>query len=282
MTSSPRITVVTPSFNQAAYLGETLRSVLSQREEIWEYFVIDGGSEDESPEIIRRHEDQIDYWVSEKDRGQADAINKGFRRATGDVLFWLNSDDILAPGAIARVKAAFEANPQWDVLTGYSVFLDSEGRITKVNYIPRETRWWAGRGVLHVCQQTCYFQKTLYDRVGGIDEALHCALDTELWLKFFEAGASWGHIPAILGGFRIHQAMKGKTWVDKYEREWPIVAKSHPWYPTHLSPWALSRLLYRAMRLGRIFTAREQWARRLIGATLLSLMPSDFESGRGA
>ena len=113
-----KITVVTPSFNQARFLDETLRSVLAQRDEIHEFFVIDGGSTDASVEIIRRYDSQIDWWVSEADAGQADAIHKGFSRAHGDVLYWINSDDVLLPGAIARVRQAFDANPHWDAGTG--------------------------------------------------------------------------------------------------------------------------------------------------------------------
>ena len=116
---------------------------------------IDGGSNDDSVDIIKRHADHLDYWVSEKDRGQGDAIRKGFSRATGDILFWVNSDDVMAAGAAARARRAFAAHPEWDVLTGYSVFIDEQSLITQVNCIPGESRWWAARGVLHVTQQTC-------------------------------------------------------------------------------------------------------------------------------
>jgi glycosyltransferase involved in cell wall biosynthesis len=264
----PRISVVTPSFNQARYLEETIQSVLQQRDDIDEYIVMDGGSKDGSVEIIRRYADQIDHWVSERDGGQGDAIRKGFERAKGDILFWVNSDDLMAPGAAARVRAAFQSNSTWDVLTGYSVFVDATSDITAVNCMPAESRWWASQGVLHVCQQTCYFTKALYDRVGGIDSSLHCALDTELWLRFFEANATWGHIPAVLGGFRLHGEMKGVTWTESYERERHVVAKRHPWFPTRPSRLTLGRLLYRAQRAAGVLVGRDRWTRRLLGSTL--------------
>ena len=180
---APKISVVTPSFNQARFLDETLRSVLAQRDAIHEYFVIDGGSTDGSADVIRRHESQIDYWVSEPDSGQADAIHKGFRRATGDVLYWLNSDDVLLPGAIARVRRAFDENSHWDALTAWHVRMDAESRILSMHRIPAENPRRARWGMHHVNQQTCYFKRALYERVGPIDPNLHCVLDTELWSR---------------------------------------------------------------------------------------------------
>ena len=264
----PRISVVTPSYNQARYLEETIRSVLQQRADIDEYIIMDGGSNDGSVDIIRRYADQIDHWVSERDGGQGAAIRKGFERARGDVLFWVNSDDLMAPGAAARVREAFQKHPEWDVLTGYSVFVDAESHITAVNCVPAESRWWASQGVLHVCQQTCYFTKALYDRVGGMDPSLHCALDTELWLRFFEADATWGRVPAILGGFRLHGEMKGVTWTESYERERHIVAARHPWFPTRPSPFTLGRILYRTQRAAGILVGRDTWTRRFAGSML--------------
>ena len=266
----PRISVVTPSFNQAQYLEETIQSVLRQRDDIDEYIVMDGGSKDGSVEIIRKYADQIDYWQSERDGGQGDAIRRGFERAQGDILFWVNSDDLMAPGAAARVREAFQRHPMWDVLTGYSVFVDAESRITAVNCTPGESRWWASQGVLHVCQQTCYFTKAFYERVGGIDPSLHCALDTELWLRFFEAGATWGHIPAVLGGFRLHGEMKGLTWTESYERERHTVARRHPWFPTRPSPFTVGRILYRAQRAAGMLMGRDAWTQRLLGTKFSS------------
>jgi glycosyltransferase involved in cell wall biosynthesis len=120
MISLPTISVVTPSYNQAAYLEATLRSVIAQRRDVDEYFVLDGGSSDGSAAIIDRHAAAIDHWHSQPDGGQAAAIADGFARATGDILFWINSDDLVAPAAVARVRRAFAEHPEWDVLTGYS------------------------------------------------------------------------------------------------------------------------------------------------------------------
>ena len=126
---SNRITVVTPSFNQARFLEETLASVIAQRDEIHEYFVLDGGSTDGSQDVIRRYEKKIDYWISEKDKGQSDAIARGFARATGDILYWINSDDVLLPGALKKVRQLFASDPNLAVTTGWQVLIDGNSNV---------------------------------------------------------------------------------------------------------------------------------------------------------
>ncbi|MEO6437149.1 MAG: glycosyltransferase family 2 protein [Tepidisphaeraceae bacterium] len=250
---SCKITVVTPSFDQARFLEETLRSVLSQREQIHEYFVIDGGSTDGSADIIQRYADRpgrgIDYWVSEKDTGQADAIHKGFSRATGDVLAWLNSDDVYLPGAIAKVRAAFDAHPDWDALTAWHLRMDADSRIVSMHRIPGENARLARWGVHHVNQQTCFFKRALYERVGPIDHSLHCVLDTELWSRMFDAGSTWGHIPQYLAGFRQHAAAKGSSGSEAYPREEQWMRQHYPQYNAHTMKHRAGLLAYRASQI---------------------------------
>ena len=245
-----KITVVTPSYNQVRYLEETLRSVLSERDQIHEYFVIDGGSNDGSVDLIKRYAEKggIDYWHSQKDKGQADAINQGFARATGDWLAWINSDDVFLPGALRRVKEAIDRHPEWDALTGYHIRIDAESRIISMHRIPRESprmAWW---GINHVAQQTCFFRKSLYEKIGGIDLTLHTSLDTEMWLRMFQANATWGHIPQYLAAFRIHEAGKGSSWLKEYADEKVIV---HGKYPHYLESWRrhIGLPFYRASQL---------------------------------
>jgi glycosyltransferase involved in cell wall biosynthesis len=228
-----KITVVTPSYNQVRFLDETLRSVLSQRDQIHEYFVLDGGSTDGSAELIRRCAEErggIDYWHSRKDRGQSDAIHQGFARATGDYVAWLNSDDVFLPGALKRVREALEAHGDWDALTGYYVHADADSRVLAAYRIPRESGLMARWGVVHVPQQTCFFRKSLYDRVGGLDLDLHCRMDTDLWCRMFAAGARWGHVPEYLAAFRVHGDAKGSSWVTRYAEEARTVESRHPQY----------------------------------------------------
>jgi len=249
---------------------------MAQREDILEYFVFDGGSTDGSREILDRRATGIDYWQSQKDEGQADAIDKGLRRSTGDILFWINSDDMIAPGALARVRKAFHEHPEWDVLTGYSVFLDENDRITKVNLIGGESRFWLRCGILHVCQQTCYFRRSLYEKVGGIDRRLHCMLDTELWLRFFEAGAIWGHLPVILGGFRQHAMMKGRTWGEEYAEEKKKVSQRFPSYRSRPARFSPGRLLYGASKAVTALARPARWAAEIVGQPLLEVRPGQL------
>jgi glycosyltransferase involved in cell wall biosynthesis len=222
------LTVVTPSYNQARFLDETLRSVVSQRDRVHEYFVLDGGSTDGSVDVIRRYDDRIDFWVSEKDKGQSDAIHRGFERATGDVLCWLNSDDVVLPGALSRVIDAFDRHPEWDVLTGYHVQTDADGRVRSMHRIPRDGRDLAAWGIIHVCQQTCFFRRRAYEAVGGLNLDLHCVMDGDLWLRMFRHGTTWGHIPQYLAAFRQHAAAKNSSWLDKYAQEYQWLYRQYP------------------------------------------------------
>jgi glycosyltransferase involved in cell wall biosynthesis len=277
MNTLPTVSIVTPSYNQAQYLESTILSVQAQRDQIHEYFVLDGGSNDGSRDIIEKHAAGIDYWVSERDRGQGDAIHRGLSRATGDILFWINSDDMIAPGAIARVRRAFAEHPDWDVLTGYSVFLDEHDAVTKANCIGGESQFWLGMGILHVCQQTCYFKRSLYERVGGIDTTLHCMLDTELWLRFFKAGARWGHLKTVLGAFRQHALMKGKTWGEEYTAEKRVVRERFPHFDAERRGMNAGRILYGAYKTVSFSRRRKMLAEQLAGCRLSDLPPARLD-----
>ena len=208
-----KISIVTPSFNQAAYLDKTLRSVLGQRDLVHEYFVLDGGSDDGSADVIKKYESRLDYWVSEPDRGQCDAIHRGFARATGDVLYWINSDDVLLPGALEHVHAAFDAEPDLDVVTGWGVAIDGDDRIVKMRRRPHDSPRWASLGYVRVHQPCCFFRRRLYEQVGGLDHELHCVLDTELWYRMFRAGSRWGGVDRYLAAYRLHSEAKS-DWLE--------------------------------------------------------------------
>ncbi|HEY7120196.1 MAG TPA: glycosyltransferase family 2 protein [Tepidisphaeraceae bacterium] len=264
-----KISIVTPSFNQARFLEQTLRSVISQRDQVHEYFVFDGGSTDDSADVIRRYADGIDHWVSESDAGQGDAIRRGFARATGDWLGWINSDDVYLPGALEHIARAIEVHPEWDVLTAWHVRMDENSRIVSAHRMPGESARWARWGVTHVNQQTCFFKRSLYEKVGGIRPDLHCVLDTELWFRFFDAGARWGHVPAYLAGFRVHGGQKWSTLRERYAEEFGTLDRAYPRYhgggPRHYA----GRAMHKAMQMlsGREIAARRD-ARRWSGCTV--------------
>jgi GT2 family glycosyltransferase len=247
------ISLVTPSYNQAKYLEETLRSVVSQRDQLHEYFVFDGGSTDGSADLIRKYAHGIDYWESQKDKGQSDAIHRGFQRATGEIIGWLNSDDVLLPRALAQVRRAFEQHPEWDVVTGYHAAIDGDSRITALHRTGRETPAKLRRGIIRVCQQTCFFRRRLYESVGGLDLSLHCVMDHELWFRMFDANAKWGHVPQYLAGYRWHAESKGMSWDKKYAAERAWLAEKYPQYPTRQDGQPLARLVY---QVGLILTGR--------------------------
>ncbi|GAM09746.1 chondroitin synthase [Geobacter sp. OR-1] len=184
MTSLPKISIVTPSFNQGRFIEKTILSVIEQDYPNLEYIIIDGGSTDESVEIIKKYEKHLVYWVSEPDRGQSHAINKGFDRATGEIFGWLNSDDWYHPGALNAVAEAFTANPDAGAVVGGGDYVD-EGGMVIVRTVPSVVTvdtictWFDS----HFWQPSCFFTNVVWGKCGPLDESLDLAMDIDLWLK---------------------------------------------------------------------------------------------------
>jgi carbamoyltransferase len=210
----PVISIVTPSYNQGRFLERTLRSVLDQGYPALEYLVQDGGSTDDAAAVLARYRTRLAHCESGRDRGQADAINRGFRRATGDVLAYLNSDDLLLPGALAFVARYFHRHPEVDVIYSHRVVIDEQDRevgrwllpphdddvLTWCDYIPQETLFWRRR---------------VWGAVGGaLDESFHFALDWDLLLRFRESGARFVRVPRFLAAFRVHAQQKTSALLD--------------------------------------------------------------------
>ena len=211
----PKMSIVTPSFQQGDYIERTLRSVLDQGYLNLEYFVQDGGSQDDTLGILRSFDGQLSGWASEPDSGQSQAINRGFDRTTGEIMAWLNSDDILLPGAIAKIADFFNAHPDVDVVYGNRLMIDENdmeiGRwimpghdsavLSWADYIPQETMFW---------------RRTIWNKAGGkIDESFRFAMDWDLLIRFRDAGAKFAHIPEFLGGFRIHESQKTSAAINE-------------------------------------------------------------------
>jgi glycosyltransferase involved in cell wall biosynthesis len=192
----PRITIVTPSLNQAAYLERTIRSVLDQGYPDLEYLVFDGGSTDGSVEILQQYDGQITYWESEPDRGQSHAVNKGFERATGEIVGWINSDDYYLPGAFATAAAAFEANPEADWVCGACRYLNPDGSLETVwrPRLPRGPRAAWAYEPWYVPQASSFWRRSTLERIGGLREDFHFAMDVELGLRLAIAGV----LPVVL------------------------------------------------------------------------------------
>jgi GT2 family glycosyltransferase len=209
---APTISLVTPSYAQGRFLERTLLSVLGQGYPELEYVVQDGGSSDGTLEILRRYEGQLTHWASEPDDGQADAINRGFRRTSGEIMGWLNSDDMLLPGALAYVAGYFAAHPDVDVVYGNRIMVDESDDQIGIWVLPRHD----DRALTladYVPQETLFWRRRMWDAAGGrVDPTFGYALDWDLLLRFRAAGASMVRLPRFLGAFRVHDEQK--TSVD--------------------------------------------------------------------
>ena len=206
--SWPRVSVVTPSFEQAEFLEATLRSVLGQGYPNLEYIVVDGGSTDGSPDLIRRYEPWLAYWVTEPDRGQSEALNKGFRRATGDIFAWLNSDDLYLPAAILRAVQALQANPEAGIVCGGYRQIDRAGRL--VADVPAVTTLsLADLLRFHLPQPSMFFRREVWERAGPLDPALHYSMDWDLTLRAAASGVCIEAIPGPpIAAIRVWEGAK--------------------------------------------------------------------------
>ncbi len=216
MPSLPLISIITPSFNQAEYIEETIDSVLSQGYPNLEYIIVDGGSTDGSVEIIRKYEKHLAWWVSEKDRGQSHAINKGLERATGDILAYLNSDDYYLPGAFQAVAELHRANPDAGLLHGRCRRVDEHGHTLGSQFgrfdSPEDLLnvwevWWRKRQVV---QPEVFWTRAASNRVGLLREDLHFIMDYDYWLRIVLAGFAVARSDQEFTAFRFHPAQKSE------------------------------------------------------------------------
>ena len=223
----PRITIVTPSYNQGRFLEETILSVINQNYPNLEYFIVDGGSTDNSIDIIKKYEDRIDWWVSEKDEGQSDAIDKGFKRATGQLIGWLNSDDVYFPGALKEVGRAYIACPSASIYTGgMAIGSMGDGPIKKC-VIPSPPRAWLPRyGLMDIGQQASFYNIEVYKKIGGIRRDLHMRMDGDLHFRLMKYHARAVVVNSMIGFIRWHSGTKGCKDYKKYcqEREHFLVS----------------------------------------------------------
>jgi carbamoyltransferase len=205
---APTITLVTPSYGQASFLGRALRSVVDQGYPALEYVVQDGGSTDGSVEVLRAHAGSLARWESAPDDGQASAINAGFAGTDGEIMGWLNSDDVLLPGSLAYVARHFAEHPDVDAVYGHRLLIDQHGRKVGAWLTPPHDDATL-RLIDYVPQETLFWRRSLWERAGGrVDEGLRYALDWDLLLRFAEAGARIVRLPRFLGAFRVHDEQK--------------------------------------------------------------------------
>ena len=209
--ASPKISIVTPSYNQGQFLEASIRSVLDQSYPNIEYIAVDGGSKDSSAEILKKYERHFAWWVSEKDKGHAEALNKGFAHATGEILAWLNSDDIYLPNAVAEAVAVLQAHPEVGMVYGDADLIDNSGaRVGQ--FASRQTDYRRMlRGSVHIPQATTFFRADLWRQVGPLDLSLFFSFDYDWWVKIAKVSQVL-YVPKRWAQFRIHD--DGKTLVN--------------------------------------------------------------------
>ena len=211
------VSIVTPSFNQSAYLEQTIRSVLEQDYSNVEYIVIDGASTDGSVDIIKKYSSRLAYWVSEKDSGQADAINKGLRHAKGEIVAWLNSDDYYLPHAIKSAVAALEANPQAMMVYGNMLAVNQTGQtINQLRYRPLTLEDLLCFQIIG--QPAVFMRSVAFEKAGGLDLDFHFMLDHQLWLKIAAQGPMV-HVNETWSAARFHPQAKNRAQAPGFGRE---------------------------------------------------------------
>lgn len=268
--SLPKITIVTPSFNQARYLESTMLSVLGQGYPNLEYIVIDGGSTDGSVDIIRKYEQQLAYWVSEKDNGLYDALQKGFERSSGEIMAWLNADDMYHTKSLFTVAELFGRFREVKWLMGTNTFFDEAGRPFLYDDLPYGQRWSRLRLRLFdgrfIQQESVFWRRTLWDQAGAfIDQNQSLAADFELWLRFFKYQRLYS-TSFMLSGFRFRtENQKSYNQRDQYLGEIKQLLANEN---SHAMRLAFCRMM---MGLIQIIPKRK-WRDRL-AAKLLGLPP---------
>jgi glycosyltransferase involved in cell wall biosynthesis len=275
----PTITIVTPSYNQGEFIEEAMCSVLSQNYPRLQYILMDGGSTDCSRDIIARYSHKLDYWISEKDRGQSDALRKGFSRATGDLLGWLNSDDILYPDALQRVGEAYERSPECIIAGNTAVFV--EGKPNKSRIIQQRrlnvhdmVAIWTGKS--SYSQPGVFFPRYAYIQSDGIDETLHQCMDHDLMIRMLRT-CPVAYVDEIIAGARLHPRSKTCSQAGAQIAEAYQVSQR---YWAELPYPAIACRLFSVLGLGRCALGRlYHWNPTTLRPVILEMM--NVAMGRG-
>ena len=235
-----KISIVTPSYNQGSYIEQTIQSVISQEGDFeLEYIVMDGGSTDNTLEILKKYEGKL-IWFSEKDNGQSDAVNKGFARSTGDIIGWINSDDIYEPGAFSRVLSVFKKAPKTKWVYGKCRIIDENNREIRrlITLYKNILLWRYSYNMLlaenYISQMTVFFRREILDTVGYLDVNEHMVMDYDYWLRIGKRYAA-GVIHEYIADFRWHTESKSgsdyrQQFIDEFNtakkhangKRWPI------------------------------------------------------------
>ena len=247
MSDQPLVSIVTPSLNQGKFIRQTIDSVLSQDYPHLEYLVIDGGSSDGTLNILRSYGDQF-RWISELDSGQSQAINKGWRQTKGEIITWLNADDLLAPGAIQHAVEAMQANPELGGVYGNCIYISTNGAVVKAYPVqPYDYNLLVVETENFIPQPGTFLRRDIVEKVGDLDETFHYVLDYDLWLQM-GLHASMIYLPNEMGRARLHSAAKTLRDIRNFSGEFLRMYNKlliHPMFPVSLKEKE-QRILHRA------------------------------------
>ena len=214
----PKISVIIPSFNQGKYIETTLTSVIEQGYPNLELIVIDGGSADCTVDILNKYDEKITYWVSESDEGQTDALVKGFKKSTGEIQCWLNSDDLHEPNTLERVAKYFDSHPDVDAVFGSTVWIDSQGHPLRVHHEMPFNRFIWLHTYNYIPGMSMFWRRDIYERSGGLDVNFNLAMDADLWARFSRIGKI-GHVREIWSRMRFYPEQKNRRLREASDRE---------------------------------------------------------------
>ena len=244
--NNPKITIVTPSYNQNDFIEETILSVINQDYKNIEFIIIDGGSTDGSVDTIQKYEKSLSFWISRKDDGQSDAIHKGFKMATGDIVCWLNSDDFFIPGALTNVAKSFEKNPTTDILLGDIMYSDINSNIIKYYRYTKPHLFMAKQGVIAFGQQSMFFNRKFYLKSGGLLTDFCYCMDSEFIHRAIKSRSNFTLMHYGSGVFRWHEKMKSKLIGGRKAEEESIIANK---YYSNFSLRKVSRFIHTLIQL---------------------------------
>lgn len=259
MNAMPRISVVIPSWNSGKFIEQAILSVLHQEYQNLEFIVFDNVSADETPSILEKYRPQLAAVRIEPDRGQSDAINKGMALATGDILCWLNADDLFLPGCMHKVARAFR-EMQPDILTCDTVYIDAAGKVDKCILLPEQRPAFYNHGLLQLTAPANFFAAHRYKAVGGVDETLRLSMDVDLFYRILRKGGKIRHLRGYMGAFRWHD--ESKTSVDVARRKTRENSETRVVLDGYLGrqrKTGLYRRLYQLRLLAGLYPLRRRW-----------------------
>ena len=270
-----KVSIVMPSFNQSSYVEKALNSIFSQSYKNWEILFVDGGSTDNTMQIVEKYRERFAYCISEPDKGQSDALNKGFSRATGQILTWLNTDDLLLPDALSEVVKAFTSKPERSWVFGNVIWIDAKDIVLRCWRGEGYTLGWPRLGLLAAGGPSAFFKRELYERVGGINLDLHYQMDTELWWRFAIAGESFYRLENYTWALRLHEAAKvsGHMFVAKNDSRQQTVAKLKSQEAAHLQNLTSAFCIMRNSYLTKLLSL----CRRLVSRAYLGGLADNYK-----